>query len=241
MANNIDYTSLEEIQTPMLILYEGNIACGKSTLMRKYENHKNVNLMCEPLQLWENFHGSNLLELKYTNREKFEFLFQILAYISRFEQMNELFQTNSVKMIERSLYSSFEVFVEYSNKIIGMNPLEYEMLKYIFEVTKKGILDSITRPDLIVYIRTDSDVCFTRMINRNRSAEKTVTFDVIEELHKAHEHWLLDENNINKVPCPLIILDGNLDKDDWLIQTTKINRKIIEIANIKRKSTKFVN
>jgi hypothetical protein len=38
-----DYTTLEEIKTPMLILYEGNIACGKSTIMQKYANKPNVN------------------------------------------------------------------------------------------------------------------------------------------------------------------------------------------------------
>ncbi len=129
MDLNSDYASLEEIKTPMLILYEGNIACGKSTIMQKYEEYANVDLMCEPLKLWENFHGTNLLELRYSNRKKFEFIFQILAYISRFEQMNEVFKNNSIRMLERSLYSSFEVFVKHSNKVMGMNPLEYEMLK----------------------------------------------------------------------------------------------------------------
>jgi deoxynucleoside kinase len=235
MDLNSDYATLEEIKTPMLILYEGNIACGKSTIMQKYEDYANVDLMCEPLKLWENFHGTNLLELKYSNREKFEFIFQILAYISRFEQMNEVFKNNSIRMLERSLYSSFEVFVEHGNKVMGMNPLEYEMLKYVFGVTKQGILNNITRPDLIVYIKTDSDVCFSRMINRNRSAEKTVPFDVIEGLHLAHENWLFNEENTEKVPCPIIVLNGNLEKKDWLIQITKINRKILEIANLKRK------
>jgi hypothetical protein len=37
------------------------------------------------------------------------------------------------------------------------------------------------------------------------------------------------------VPCPIIVLDRNLGKEDWKIQTTKIDRKILEIANIKNK------
>ena len=230
-----DYTTLEEIKTPMLILYEGNIACGKSTMMQKYANQPNIELMCEPLELWENFHGINLLELRYKSRERHEFVFEVLAYISRFEQMNEIYENNSVRMLERSLYSSFEVFVEYSKKSLGMNKLEYEMLKYIFEVTKTGALDKITHPDLIVYIRTDSDICFSRMLERNRMAERTVPFDILEGLNAAHETWLLNEENSAKVPCPVIILDGNLGKEDWKIQTTKIDRKILEIANVKNK------
>jgi len=230
-----DYTTLEEIKTPMLILYEGNIACGKSTIMQKYANQPNVELMCEPLELWENFHGINLLELRYKSRERHEFVFQVLAYISRFEQMNEIYENNSVRMLERSLYSSFEVFVEYSKKSLGMNKLEYEMLKYIFEVTKTGALDKITHPDLIVYIRTDSDICFSRMLERNRIAERTVPFDILEGLNAALESWLLNEENSAKVPCPVIVLDGNLGKEDWKIQTTKIDRKILEIANVKNK------
>jgi deoxyadenosine/deoxycytidine kinase len=232
----LEYSSMEEIKIPMLILYEGNIACGKSTIMQKYADCRNIDLMCEPLSLWENFHGTNLLELRYKEREKFEFMFQVLAYISRFEQINALYQDNSIRMLERSLYSSFEVFVKHSQKQMGMDPLVYEMLKYIFEVTKTGVLDTITRPDLIVYIKTDSDVCFRRMICRDRAAERTVPFDIIEGLNNAHENWLACEKNKAKVPCPIITLDGNLGKEDWMIQINKINRKILEIANIKRKN-----
>jgi hypothetical protein len=31
------------------------------------------------------------------------------------------------------------------------------------------------------------------------------------------------------------VLDGNLDQTEWNIQTNKINKKILEIANIKQK------
>jgi deoxycitidine kinase len=230
-----DYMSIEEVKTPMLICIEGNIACGKSTIMQQYTKYANVDLMCEPLERWENFCGSNLLELRYKNKKQYEFMFQIMAYISRFEQLNEFYQSNFVKIIERSLYSSFEVFVEHSKRFMGMDLLEYEMLKYIFEVSKKGALDKITQPDLIIYLKTDSDICFSRMKNRNRTAENTVSFDVIQGLHTAHENWLLNIENAAKVPCPIIVLDGNIDKTEWNVQTTKINQKILEIANIKRK------
>jgi hypothetical protein len=80
-ANITDYSSIEKIKTPILILFYGKIANGKSTLMQKYSNYKNIDLMCEPLCLWENFHGVNLLELRYKNGEKYEFLFSILAYM----------------------------------------------------------------------------------------------------------------------------------------------------------------
>jgi deoxyadenosine/deoxycytidine kinase len=238
VVNKSEYMSIEEIKTPILIYIEGNVACGKSTIMQQYTKYTNVDIMCEPLGLWENFHGLNLLELRNTNRKQFEFLFQIMVYMSRLEQMNELYQNNSVKLIERSLYSSFEVFVEHSKTTMGMEELEYEMLKYIFEVSKKGALNKITQPDLIIYLKTDSDVCLSRMKNRNRTAEKTVSSDVIQGLHTAHENWLINVENASKVPCPTIVLDGNLDQTEWNIQTNKINKKILEMANIKQKMVK---
>jgi deoxyadenosine/deoxycytidine kinase len=134
---NSDYMSIEEIKTPMLIYLEGNIACGKSTIMQQYAKYVNVDIFCEPIELWENFHGSNLLELRYINRKQFDFLFQTMVCFSRLEQMNEFHQNNSVKIMERSLYSSFEVFVEHSKTVMDMDDLEYKMLKYMFEVSKK--------------------------------------------------------------------------------------------------------
>ncbi len=59
---------------------------------------------------------------------------------------------------------------------------------------------------------------------------------IIEGLNNAHENWLACEKNKTKVPCPVITLDGNLGKEDWMIQINKINRKILEIANMKRKN-----
>ena len=223
MSDN-KFMEIEEITTPILIYIEGNIGCGKSTIMQHYNNYKNVDILCEPIELWENFHGSNLLELQY--KKQFNFLFQTTVYISRLEQMNKC--SKSVRIMERSLYSSFEVFVEQSKT--AMDKLEYEALKYFFEVSKNGALDKITRPDLIIYLRTDSDVCFERMKHRNRTAEQSVSLDVLDNLNTAYDNWLLDGA---KIPCPMLVLDGNLDKCDWTVQTNKINRTILEIANIK--------
>ncbi len=84
---NSDYMSIEEIKTPMLIYLEGNIACGKSTIMQQYAKYVNVDILCEPIELWENFHGSNLLELRYINRKQFDFLVQTMVCFRRLKSI----------------------------------------------------------------------------------------------------------------------------------------------------------
>ncbi len=64
------FMEIEEITTPILIYIEGNIGCGKSTIMQHYNNYKNVDILCEPIELWENFHGSNLFSLSVETMKK---------------------------------------------------------------------------------------------------------------------------------------------------------------------------
>ncbi len=138
--------SIKVIDTPMLCYIEGNIACGKTTLMEKFQSYENVNLMIEPLTIWENFNGQNLLKLRYENRDQYEYSFQTLANLSRLDQINQTYKSNKIKFMERSLYSSFEVFVQYSRDSLGMDLMEYQLLKYAFDVSTQGALHEITKP-----------------------------------------------------------------------------------------------
>ncbi len=223
--------SIKVIDTPMLCYIEGNIACGKTTLMEKFQSYENVNLMIEPLNIWENFNGQNLLKLRYENRDQYEYSFQTLANLSRLDQINQTYKSNKIKFMERSLYSSFEVFVQYSRDSLGMDLMEYQLLKYAFDVSTQGALHEITKPDLIIYLRTAPLVSFNRMMGRKREAENSVTFQTIKGLHQAHETWL---KNVDKLPCPVLTLNGNLGKENLDMHVEEINKKLLELFKNKK-------
>ena len=54
----------------------GNIGCGKSSILKKLKHHKSLTVGDEPMEIWENCNGENLLKMYYDDPKKWAFLFQ---------------------------------------------------------------------------------------------------------------------------------------------------------------------
>ncbi len=104
---------------PVNVYIEGNIAAGKTELLRLFSEKK-----------------------------KYDYLFQTLANTTKLNLLNEHCHKNGIKIIERSLQSGFNVFVKNSRDNYGMDDLTYEALKYNYEtMCTNNCLDMITCPD----------------------------------------------------------------------------------------------
>ena len=72
----------------------------------------------EPVEKWQNCEGHNLLKLKYEDPERWSFLFNVNAIISRFNEYKvSLDDDQQTFFSERSLLSSEKVFMPYFRKI----------------------------------------------------------------------------------------------------------------------------
>lgn len=227
--------TLEKLKVPMQVYIEGNISAGKSELLKHFEEKTNVITIPEPLTRWENFFGTDLLKLKYEDNEKFEFLFQSIANMTRMEQINEHCHKGVVKIMERSLQSSFNVFVKNSKENYHMDDLTFKALKYSHDILcTKGALDALTCPDLYIYLQTSPKICFKRMRERNREAEKNVDLKFLENLHIKHEEWLNQVDSEEKELCPILVLDGNVGREKFKELADKAIETILKIANEKQ-------
>ena len=52
--------------------------------------------------------------------------------------------------------------------------------------------------DQIIYLRTDPEVVYERIKNRNRSEENTIPLQYLKELHKLHEEWLVHQTKVTR-------------------------------------------
>ena len=67
--------------------------------------------------------------------------------------------------------------------------------------------------DLIVYLRTDPEVAYDRMLQRGRSEETGNAgppLGYLKILHKAHEDWLMKQR-YGALKPKIIVLDANQD------------------------------
>ena len=104
----------------LLITVQGNIAAGKSTLVkelqRQYAGNARVCFLQEPVDEWENIKnadGESMISLFYGNQEKYGFSFQMMAYISRLASLKKAISAGyDVVISERSLETDRQIFAK---------------------------------------------------------------------------------------------------------------------------------
>ena len=222
---------MENIYTkknPHIVVIEGNIGAGKTTLINKlkeiFKNHSKIKILEEPIDLWNNIKdkdGTNILTNYYKNQNKYAFPFQIMSFTSRFNILrNTLKQNYDIIIIERSMFSDKHIFTSmlYDNGTI--NEIEYKIYLQLFD----EFIAEIPQVS-IIYLKTDPIEAKKRIDNRNRSGE-IISLDYLQKCHEYHEKWLL---NINE---NIIIIDGNKNyysNEDILNSVVK---QITEFINI---------
>jgi len=189
------------------IAVEGNIGCGKTTLLQHFEELSYTEVLCEPLDKWRDLKGHNALSKLYEDSERWSFSFNMYAMLTRIQQHMKQ-HTCPVKLLERSLYSTRYCFVQNNYLDKTITPFEYAVLTQWFDYLVKSNRANV---DLIVYLRADPETCYERLKRRSREEESTVPISFLKSLHKLHDDWLID----HKYPCPapVIVLDANYDLD----------------------------
>ncbi len=190
------------------VAVEGNIGAGKTTLLSRLAEVPNVSVIFEPVSKWQSVAGFNLLDAFYQDKAKWAFTFQTLVQLTSAAQMRMIGSDSesSVGIYERSLHSSRFVFAEQSLRTGNLQPFEMAILDDLFNL----ILTHPTTPkfDLMVYLRVPPEVCFGRMVARNRSEESSVPYQYINELHELHEDWLI-KNLFPRQAKSTVVIDGN--------------------------------
>ena len=73
------------------ITIEGNIAAGKSTLLKYLDNVKDCQIVWEPIDSWKNIGNQNLLNLMYTDPKQFwSFSTEELFILNRLFGMHDI-------------------------------------------------------------------------------------------------------------------------------------------------------
>ncbi len=189
-------------------LVEGNIGSGKTTLLDKLEENSNWEVIREPVNLWMDIKGSdgkNLLQEFYEEPTRYAYLFQTMVFKTRLESLDHT-QTSPFRFSERSIWTDRYVFGKSCINSNKMNDLETNCYKFWFPWLEEKFFK---KPDGIIYLRTEPEKCLSRMRERARHEEDSVSLDYLKEIHNYHEEWLNQWDQ-----TPLLIIDNNND-NDW--------------------------
>ncbi|KAK8395520.1 hypothetical protein O3P69_005555 [Scylla paramamosain] len=194
---------------PFVVSIEGNIGSGKSTFLKHFSSMPGVDTHQEPIDLWTNLDGYNLLDMLYKDPQRWSFLFQSYVQLTR---LNIHLQPTSshVKLIERSLQNNRYCFLEIGQDCGHLHRAEYSVLCKYYELLESKLDIGV---DLIVYLRTSPEVVYTRMLERGRSEEASIPLDYLKKVHHYYDRWLLHKEP-HPPPAPVLVIDADQALED---------------------------
>ena len=182
-----------------LISMIGNIGSGKTTLLELYSNTIDpIKTAYEPfLDNLDNYYNGNI--------SAFEFQ---LYVITKLAERNRNYLNTDVLM-ERNLEDAVEVFTDVLTDNKKITPQQQLIIYSLFQNT----IDKRLKSDYFIYLRTDPQVCFERIKQRNRECEKDITIEYLTQLHEHYESYV-DELATTYGTNKIISLNGNLQSID---------------------------
>ena len=159
----------------MYIAIEGVIGVGKTTLARLLQPSFQAEVLLEI------FEENPFLSDFYSDRERYAFQTQIFFLLSRYHQqrrgVKEALQINPW-LISDYTFEKDRLFAE-----VNLAGDELEMYYKVHE----ALAEKITKPDLVVYLRADTDVLMQRIAQRDRPYERQMEIKYIDTLNKTYD------------------------------------------------------
>jgi len=173
-----------------LISLEGNIGAGKSTLLQRLQTkldatgNKKIRILKEPVDIWETIKskGKNILELYYEDTAKYAFEFQMLVFSTIYHSIQEQAKDCKVLICERSLESNINIFGE----MLFRDGLLSESQMAIFRWLSNNFVIPVHHR---VWLDTGSSECFTRIKQRGRKGEESITLEYLQKLERYHHDF----------------------------------------------------
>ena len=209
-----------------ILSIEGNIGSGKSTIINylktNYSKNENIIFLPEPVEEWEKIkddEGNTILTKFYNDQKKYSFAFQMMAYISRLNILRKTIEKNPGKIIisERSLYTDKYVFAQMLYDDKKMESVEYQIYNNWFHS-----FSDLAPLHKVIYLKTDPNVSFQRIHERNRTGESSIPYDYIQNCHVYHDKMY------DLITCSKKIIDCTSDFKENTDYFEKITKEILD-------------
>lgn len=189
----------------MYIAIEGVIGVGKTTLARLLKTTFQTNLLLEV------FEENPFLSDFYADRERYAFQTQIFFLLSRYHQQRRAvptFLAEGKPLISDYTFEKDALFAR-----VNLRGDELEMYHRVHE----ALAEKIPHPDLILYLRASTDVLMQRIALRDRSYERDMARDYIDQLNLAYENFFIHH------PPEMSVLTIDTDNLDYVRDPQHMN------------------
>ena len=180
----------------MYFAIEGVIGVGKTTLARLLQPAFQANILLEV------FEENPFLSSFYGDRERYAFQTQMFFLLSRYHQQNKGVPTalaDGASLISDYTFEKDALFAR-----INLKGDELEMYYRVHE----ALAEKMRQPELIVYLRAETNLLMQRIALRDRPYERNMDPDYIAQVNQSYDEYFL--NTTHRTPV-LVIETSQLD------------------------------
>ncbi len=173
----------------MLIIIEGNIGVGKSTLSNKLAEEYNFKLFEEGADTNKEF--VEYLNLYYKDPKRYALEMQFWLMSTRFRQhqeaLNHIHKTGQTCIMDRSIYGD-TVFAKRNFLDGNISKLGYDSyLKH-----RDVMLQFLMVPQLTLYLDATPETCLERINMRNRTSENGIPLEYLKGIDSLYNELLVE-------------------------------------------------
>lgn len=195
-----------------MFLVEGNLGAGKSTLLALIQQHlPHLTIVFEPVNSWHSDnYGASLLSQFYGDQQRWSYTMEKQTLLTRVKEFLKEQQNPENKIMERSIYSGYYCFAKNGYLQGNMTDQEWHAynLWFDFLVTEKCV-----KPSGFIYLQTSPELCYERVNKRARSGEEIIPLTYLQQIHDAHESFLIKKEQLfgQLLEVPVLVLNAEQD------------------------------
>ena len=206
------------------IIVEGAIGVGKTTLARLLQEHFDSALLLEV------FEENPFLSKFYQSRAQYAFQTQMFFLLSRYRQQQHVPQL----LQERSIISDYMFGKDWLFAQLNLAGDEWE----VYQQLHNALAERIPTPDLIVYLKADTDVLLARIAQRDRPYERDMDREYIEDLRQVYEGFFSEYRATTVLTIDTNPLDFVANREDLNAIMGQI-RSVVENGVIQQSLPQF--
>jgi deoxyadenosine/deoxycytidine kinase len=162
------------------ILVAGNIGSGKTSLTEL------IGARLGWCTAFESVVDNPYLPEFYADMRTWSFHLQVFFLGHRARQHLALAQRSESAIADRSIYEDAYIFARALHHLGNLNERDYRSYRTVFDL----VVNSLPRPDLLLYLRAPVPVLMDRIRRRARDMETGIKQDYLELLDLFYHEWL---------------------------------------------------
>ena len=104
-------------------------------------------------------------------------------------------------ILDRCIYEDYFVFAKSVHSLGFMNDNEWNIYKSKFF----DYIKNIKAPDVIIYLKTSSDILLKRIQKRGRDYERSINLEYLNRLSSYYENFI--EYSKNELGCEILVVE----------------------------------